>query len=224
VLSPRRAFSAVRSSLLAALGAAATTVLLPACDGPSKDAALEAIRAGVTEDGSCTLPLDVMKQLKMQYSSRGICVPKEGAARAGGCMEALAAAGLTTKLETKYMLAWPDEVAAASLTDVPAYDRRARSQLFDACYAMSDALREGRFACAEVKAEKALRIGKKGPDRFDVKYARALAYVPAIAAIDKACGEVSRPPAESRVELKRTASEWVIEGAAAVSSADAGAR
>jgi hypothetical protein len=65
--------------------------------------------------------------------------------------------------------------------------------------------------------------GRKGSDRFGVKYARTLTYLPAVAAVHKACGEVSRPPAESRTELTRTATEWVVEGST-TASADAGAR
>lgn len=198
--------NSVRLTSLVAL----VVLSLAACSGPSKAEALDAIRAGVTEDGSCTLPLDVMKQLKMQYSSRGMCVPKEGASRAGACVEALAGAGFTTKLDASYMLGWPDEVAGASLRDVPAYDRRARSQLFESCYAMTDALREGRFVCAEVKADKVTRITKRDDTHVDAKYARAMTFAPSLAVIEKACGEVARPPAEGSTPLARGASGWTV--------------
>lgn len=201
----------------------AAAFALGACSGgPGKTEALEAIRAGVTEDGSCTLPLEVMKAIKMQYTSRGMCAPKEGAAAATACLEALGAAGLTTKLDASYLTGWPDEVAAASLSDVPAYERRARSQLFSACWTMTESLREGRFACAEVKAEKVLRVAKKDEAHAEVKYAREAMFKPELAAIEKACGAVSRPPAETTVTFTKTAAGWTLGDA--VATPDAGSR
>lgn len=201
----------------------ASALGLVACGGgPKKGEALEAIRAGITEDGSCTLPLDVMKTIKMQYGSKGMCVPREGGASATACLEALATAGLTTKLDASYMSAWPDEVSAASLTDVPAYERRARAQLFSACWTMSEGLREGRFACADVEAHEVLRVSKKDEMHAAVKYARWASFKAELAAIEKACGEVSRPPAEATVTFTKGAAGWKLGEDAAAS--DAGTR
>lgn len=212
-----------RLPFLVRVALSATCLALTACGGgPGKSEALEAIRAGVTEDGSCTLPLEVMKTIKMQYASKGMCAPKEGAASATTCLEALAAAGLTTKLDATYLTAWPDEVAAASLADVPAYERRARSQLFSACWTMSESLREGRFPCAEVKADKVLRVAKKDETHSEVKYAREATFKPDLAAIEKACGAVSRPPAETSVIFTKGAAGWKLGDEAA--PADAGSR
>lgn len=198
---------------------------LLACGGPSKGEALESVKASVTEDGSCVLPRAIMALAKVQYASKAICVPREGAPEASACLEALAAAGLTSKKDASYMGAWPDEVAGASLAAVPAYERRARSQLYGACYALEGGLREGRFACADARAEKALRITKKDDDHADVTYARALKFKPELGAIEKACGAVTRPLVENSVALMKTPSGWAVgTGNADVVAADAGAR
>ncbi len=177
----------------------------------------------MTENGSCTLSLDVMKQLKMQYGTMGICVPKEGAAQGAACLEALAAAGFTSKMPESYMVGWPDDVAAASLSAVPAYERRARSLLYLGCWAMSGDLREGRFACAEAKADKVVKVTKTDDAHAEVKVARTLTFRPQLDAIEKACGAVFRPGVDETVTLTRTAAGWTA-GSADVVAADAGPR
>lgn len=198
-------------------------VALVACGGPSKTEALDAVRAGVVEDASCTLPLSVLQQLKMQYASKAVCVPREGATAAGACVEALAKAGFTTKMEGSYMVGWPDEVAGASLSDVPAYARKARNLLFTSCWSLSDELRGGRFTCAEAKADKVLRITKKDDTHVDVHYERVVTYRPELAAIESACGTVSKPSLAPTVTLTKTESGWSAASADVV-AADAGAR
>src|SRR4051794_6497081 len=90
--------------------------LLLACgSGPSKSAAFEAIQSGIKEEGSCTLPVELLARVKMQHTTKGICVPKEGAEKARACIDALVKAGVTHRMPDEYMLAWPDEVQIASL-------------------------------------------------------------------------------------------------------------
>ncbi len=198
---------------------------LLACSSPSKGEALESVKAGVTEDASCVLPREIMAAVKVQFASKGICVPREGAPRAVACLEALAAGGLTSKKDAGYMGDWPDEVAGASLAAVPAYERRARSQLYAACYALDGGLREGRFACADARADKVLRIAKKDDDHADVTYARAITLAPGLEAIEAACGAVTRPVVDNTVSLVKTTSGWTVgTGGADVVAADAGAR
>jgi hypothetical protein len=191
-----------KSILGAALVCAA---IVPACNGgPSKSAALDIIHRDVKEDGSCILPLTIMKQLKMQYSSKGVCVPNEGAKAAQTCFEELAAAGVTHPKPAKYMVEWED---GATTNDV--YDRHARNLVFAACYDMENGLREGRFPCAEAHADKVIKVTAKGA-RAEVLYSRDLAFRPSLVAIEKACGAVARPPPETKAIFTKGASGWTV--------------
>jgi hypothetical protein len=185
---------------------------LGACgSGPSKSQALEAIQAGVKEDGTCTLPVEVLSKLKMQHVTKGMCVPKEGADKARACVDALVKANITHKMDESYMVAWPDDVAAASLKDVPAYERRPRNLVYSTCVELSGDLREGRFTCAEAHAEKVTRVTTTDPTHADVHYTREVTLRPTLAAIDAACGAVSQPPGESTVKFaKGETGAWAL--------------
>jgi hypothetical protein len=192
----------------AALVSIAPVFLVGCSKGPSKTQAFEAIQSGVKEDGSCTLPVDILSRVKMQYSTKGICVPKEGAEKAKTCIDALVAAGVTKRMPDAYMLAWPDEVATASLSDIPAYERRARNLVYSECVELAGDLRDGRFGCAAVQAEKVLRVTALDDTHADVAYERKLALKPSLTAIDAACGTVTRPPGEATVAFSKTEGTW----------------
>ena len=186
-----------------------TGVFVACSGGPSKSKAMEALQSGVREDGSCTLPLDILTKLKMQHSTKGICVPKEGADKAKACVEALVTANITHRMPNAYMVTWPDEVSGASLSDIPAYERRARNLVYSTCVELAGDLREGRFQCADAKAEKILKVTALDDTHADVRYAREVTLRPTLAAIEAACGAVSRPPGESTVAFtKDPASGW----------------
>lgn len=207
-----------------ALRGAALAVLLSACSGgPSKGQALEAIQNGVKEDGSCTLPLEVFAQLKVQHTSKAVCVPREGAAKARACIDALVVAGVTHVMPDAYMLTWPDEVSGASLSDIPAYERRARNLIYGTCVELVGDLRAGRFTCADVTASKVLRVSVSATDatHADVRYERDIKLKAALPAIDAACGSATRPPGESQVTFTKTASTWELASAAGASDGGA---
>jgi hypothetical protein len=187
--------------------------------GPSKSQALEQIQAGIKEEGSCTLPVDILSHVKMQHATKGICVAKEGAAKARACIDALLAAGATHRMPDAYMLAWPDEVATASLSDIPAYERRPRSLVYGICVELVNELRDGRFTCADVRAEKVLKVTATDDTHADVRYERDVKLRPTLAAIDAACGTVTRPPGEATVAFVKGSSGWSLASAA---SADGG--
>ena len=209
--------STARLSIGALLG-----VLLVACgNGPSKSAAFEAIQSGVKETGSCTLPLEVLTKLKVQHSTKGMCVPKEGADKARACVEALLTAGVTHRMPDTYMLAWPDDVSAASLSDVPAYERRPRNLMYTTCVELTGDLRDGLFTCADVRAEKVLRVTAKDETHADVEYQREITLRASLAAIDAACGPATRPPGEAKVPFVKTASGWTLASVAGAAGADA---
>lgn len=178
-------------------------VLVACSGGPSKSAALEIIQRDLKEDGTCTLGLDVMRQLKMQYASKGVCIPNEGAKAAEVCFQALAAAGVTHVKSPKYMVEYEDSAAA---NDV--YNRHARNIIFSACYDM-EGLREGGFPCAEAHADKVLKITATG-DKADVLYQRDLAFRPSLAAIEKACGPVTRPAPETVAPFVKGPNGWAL--------------
>lgn len=183
-----------------------------ACSGgPSKGQALEAIQAGVKEDGSCTLPVGILAQLKMQHVTKGVCVPKEGADKAHACLEALITAGATRRMDEGYMRAWPDDVASRSFSDLPAYERRPRSQVYSTCAELKGDLREGRFNCAEARADKIIKVSALDDKRADVKYEREIQLRPTLAAIDAACGQVTRPPGEATASFVKDASGWKLK-------------
>jgi hypothetical protein len=186
-------------------------VLLASCgSGPSKGQALLAIQSGVKEDASCTLPLDVLAQLKVQHTSKGLCVPREGAPKARACVDALVAGGVTRQKPESYLLAWPDEVASASLSDVPAYERRARNLTYGACVELVGELRAGRFPCAEVKVQKILKITASDPKHAEVTYERDVTAQPFLAAVEAACGAVSRPPSVAQAAFTKGADAWEL--------------
>jgi hypothetical protein len=195
-------------------------LVLVACgSGPSKSQALEAILRDAKEDGSCTLPLDVLAHIKIQHVTKAACVPKEGAAKARACIDALVAAGITRPMPESYMLAWPDEVSGASLSDIPAYERRARNLIHGTCVELVGELRAGRFACADVRAVEVLKVTAPDPTHADVRYAREVKEKPSLAAIDTACGAVTRPASEAQSALVKSASGWDVAGAGGASDA-----
>jgi hypothetical protein len=186
-----------------------SALLVVACGGgPAKAEALEAIQSSVKEDGSCTLPLDILSQVKVQHATKGICVPKEGAPKAKACIDALVKANITHVMPSEYMLAWPDDVAGASLSDLPAYERRARNLIFSTCVELSGNLRDGRFTCAEARAEKILKVKTTDDTHADVTYAREIGLKPSLPAIDAACGTATRPPGEATVTFVKADGAW----------------
>ncbi len=210
----------------AAIGAASlfvvTALAVTACNGgPSKSAAMDAIQSNVREDGSCTLPLDILAKVKIQHVTKGLCVPKEGAARARACVDALVAANVTHRMPDSYMVGWADDVAAMSLEDLPASSRHARSLDYSLCVELPAELRNGRFPCADAKADKILRITKLDDHNADVVYSRAIVIKPTLAAIEAACGAVSRPPGEATLGFVKSGGDWVLASLAPAGSASA---
>jgi hypothetical protein len=193
------------------------TFLLAACgSGPSKAQALEAIQRDVKEDGSCTLPVDILGKLKKQYASKAVCVPLEGADKALACLSALVENGVTKPMPASYMVDWTDE---ANLPGVSPYDKKARNLVFKTCVEMNVTLRDGRFPCAEAKADHVLKVGKVDDTKFEVRYARNLVTSPNLPAIEKACGTVTPPPPEASVTLVKDTGGWTLAPAAADSAA-----
>jgi hypothetical protein len=206
----KRSLRCARARSSAFAGVALALLLVACSAGPSKSQAFEAIQAGVKEDGRCTLPVGILTQLKMQHTSKGICVPKEGAAQARKCIDALIAANVTRKMPDAYMLTWPDEVSAASLSDVPAYDRHSRELTYSICVELVDGMREGRFNCAAVNAENVLKVTASDDTHAEVRYERTIMLRPTLAAIDAACGTTTRPPGEATVKFVKGPSGWVL--------------
>jgi hypothetical protein len=198
------------------IAGALLAVTLVACSGgPSKSQAFEAIQSGVKETGSCTLPVEILTKVKVQHVSKGLCVPREGADQARACVEALVAAGITHRMPDTYMLGWPDDVSTASLSDVPAYERRARNLVYSTCVELAGGLREGLFTCADARAEKVLKVTSLDPTHADVQYQREVNLRPTLTAIDTACGAVTRPPGESTVAFTKTSAGWQLGSATA---------
>lgn len=205
------------------LGAVLAALLTACGSGPSKTQALDAIQSGVKEDGSCTLPLDVLAQVKVQHTTKALCVPKEGAPKARACIDALVTAGVTHAMPDAYMLAWPDEVSGASLSDVPAYERRARNLVFGTCVELVGDLRAGRFTCSDVQASKILRVSTSDATHADVRYEREIKLRPSLPAIEAACGAVTRPPGETQVAFVKNAAGWELAtGASGLAAGDGG--
>jgi hypothetical protein len=199
---------------LALVGCALLAASFVGCsDVPSKGDALDIVKRDVREDASCVLPASVFTTLKNQLMTKAACTPKEGptAKAAQVCVDALVATGLVTKMPDAYMLEWPDDVAGRSLSDVPAYERRARKDVYQTCFASSAEMREGRFKCGEATADKVLRVTKADEKHADVRYARALTLDPKLADLDRACGQITRPPVEvtRRIE-KNEKGTWGI--------------
>lgn len=197
------------------VGGVLAVILLGCSKGPSKSQAFETIQSGTKEDGTCTLPVEILSHVKMQYTTKGICVPKEGAEKARACMNALVAAGVTKPMPEAYMLTWPDEVSGASLKDIPAYERRARNLVYGSCVELSGELRDGRFPCADVQASKVLKVTALDETHADVAYEREVKLRPMLTAVDAACGAVTRPPGESTVAFVKSEAGWVLASAAA---------
>ena len=193
---------------------ALTLVFLGCGSGPSRAQALEVIQSGVREEGSCTLPVAMLRGFKMQHATKGICVPKEGGPELKACIDALVAANITRRMPDAYMVAWPDDVSGASFQDIPAYDRRPRNLVYSTCVELAGELRGGRFTCADAKVEKVLQVTARGPAHADVLYAREIVVRPTLAAIDAACGAVSRPPADATVSLAKGEKGWALASGA----------
>lgn len=208
-----------RTVSLVAVGA----VLIACSDGPSKTDALAMVQKDVKEDATCTLPINVMPLFKMQHSTKAVCVPRE-VDPAGkktfddtmACLDALVAAGVTSRMPADYMSEWPDEVAGAGFDTVSPYERRARNSMFKGCVAMGAGLRNGQFKCGEAKANKALRVTKTDATHAQFRYARAIELDKNLPAIDKACGVVTRPGPEATATFEKSADgKWNVlpEGA-----------
>ena len=195
----------------AVLLSTATLVALVAAgcsDLPSKSDALAIVKQSVKEEATCTLPIAMLARFKMQHSSKAVCVPREGGApmdEAWACVEALVAEGATRPMPGGYMAEWPDELSGTSFDAVSPYERRARDLVFKGCVEMVPGLREGQFRCGQARAEKVVRLTKQDDGRATVRYARAITFDPKLAAIDAACGAVTRPPPEGTVTIAMTA-------------------
>lgn len=202
-----------------------TALAVAACNGgPSKSAAMDAIQSNVREDGSCTLPLDILATVKIQHVTKGLCVPKEGAAKARACVDALVAANVTRRMPDAYMVGWADDIAAKPLSELPASSRHARSLDYSICVELPPELRNGRFPCADAKADKILKVTKLDDHNADVVYSRSIAIKPTLAAIEAACGTVSRPPGEATLGFVKAGSDWVLASLAPAASSSASAR
>ena len=202
------------------MGAASLVLALVACSGgPSKSAAMDAIRRGVKEDGTCTLPLDILSTVKIQHATKGLCVPKRDASKARACVDALVAATITQPKPDTYMVGWADDIAAMRLEELPASSRHARALDYSLCVELPAELRDGRFPCADAKADRILKVTARGDTNADVRYARAIDIKPTLAAIETACGPVSRPPGESTVGFVKSGGDWVLESLSPASAA-----
>lgn len=191
--------------------AAFLTTTVVACSGPSKADALQQIQSGVKEDGSCTLPIDIVSKLKVQYATKGICIPKEDSAKAKACLEALVKVGATHLMPADYMVAWPDEVSGVSLNDTPAYERKARNQIFSMCVELTGNLRVGLFTCAEARASTILKITSDDNKTAKVQYEREIGMRPTLPTIEAACGKVTPPPTDATATFVKEASGWKLK-------------
>lgn len=190
------------------------TLLTSACgDLPSKGDALELVQHEVKEEANCTLPISLLSRLKIQHSSKALCVPREGGPptdAAMACMNALVAAGITKRMPAGYMAEWPDELAGAGFDSVSPYERRARDLIFKGCVEMTGDLRDGRFRCGQARAERVVRVTKKSENQALVRYARAIAPAPQLASIDAACGATTHPAPEATVTIEKADKRWVL--------------
>lgn len=175
---------------------------------PSKKDAFEVLTHEVKEEALCTLPVGLLSRLKMQYTTKAVCVPREGPSSdpAMSCVDALVAAGVTKPMPASYMNEWPDDIALV----VSVYERRARHLLFKSCVEMVGDLRSGGFRCGEARADHIIQISKKADKQALVRYARVITLDPGLAAIDAACGVASRPPPEETVTLEKSESRWIV--------------
>jgi hypothetical protein len=182
-----------------------SSLVLASCTGgPSKSEALDIIQKEIKEDAPCTLPLDVIQQLKMQYTTKAACVPNEASEKTRACIDALVTASITQPKPQAYMVDWED---SATMSNV--YDRHARNIIFRTCVELGE-LRDGRFGCAQSKPERVLKVKPTGDTTADVYYERELAFRPSLANIEKACGTVTRPPAEVIVQFTKASGKWSL--------------
>jgi hypothetical protein len=182
------------------------SALVAACgSGPSKSNALDVIQKDLKGEATCTLPLEVIQQLKMQYSTKGACVPNEASDKTRGCIDALVATSITTTKSQAYMVDWEDSASMANI-----YDRHARNIIFRTCVEMGD-LRDGRFPCAQQRAERVIRVKENGDTKADVFYERELSFRPSLTTIEKACGAVTRPAGEVSVPFVKVEGKWALE-------------
>jgi hypothetical protein len=199
------------------LALTASALALSAGCGLSKSDALEVVRHDVQEEASCTLPVGVLSELKMQYATKAACAKRPESTAAGEtvknvstkCLEALVAAGVTKAMPPGYMAEWTDEVATLPFDAVSPYERRARALQFSTCVEMRD-LREGRFRCGEAKAEKVIHVTKLGDGAASVVYTRTVTLDPQLETIEAACGAVSHPAPEATVTLEKASGKWAL--------------
>lgn len=192
-------------------------VLVACSDLPAKDEALATVQREVKEDATCTLPIKLLPTLKMQHSTKAVCVPRENEPSekkqyddAMKCLDALVSAGITKNMPPGYMADWPDEVSGAGFDSISPYERRARTLIFKGCVAMVDDLRAGQFRCGEAKADKVVRVSKVDPTHATVRYSRQLTIDPRLAGIEAACGAVTRPGPEATANFVKTEKKWGI--------------
>lgn len=194
-------------------------LVLVACnDVPSKKDALAMVQSDVKEDATCTLPITLLPLLKMQHTTKAVCVPREtnpaGKAtldNAMGCLNALVAAGVTQTMPDAYMAEWPDEVSGAGFDAISPYDRSARTLVFKGCVKMVDDLRAGQFRCGQAKADKIIHEAKKDDTHASVEYSRVITLNPALAQIDAACGAVTRPGPDATAVFEKSADkQWHV--------------
>jgi hypothetical protein len=204
-----------RLLVLSALGIAGLLGIVGCSDVPSKDAALEIVQHEVKEEATCTLPTSFMSNIRKQYTSKAICVPRDGGPpvdAAMNCLNALLASGATKSMPPGYMAEWPDEVSGSGFDAVSPYDRRARHLIYKGCAEMTSELREGRFKCGLGKPDRIVRVTKgSAPGRATVRYARTIKLDAQLPKIEAACGAVSRPAEEDEMFLEKNAEKkWVV--------------
>jgi hypothetical protein len=196
---------------------------LVACgSGPSKREAMDAVGRDVTTDALCTLPIDVLSQLRMQHTTKGMCVAKDepSTPKVKKCLEALVAARVTQLKPAAYMREWPDDVAARSLSDVPAYERKSRDLVYATCWELSEPrLRQGQFVCAKSTNDKILDMTKIDEAHVDVKVSQKITPSDDFAAINEACGgNLTKPPADLIIRIEKTSAGWTSAPASSPSS------
>jgi hypothetical protein len=191
----------------------ASIVLASACSsGPSKREALKAVGGDAAMDALCTLPIDILSQLRIQHVTKGMCVAKDEPAtpKVKACMDALVAARVTQLKPAAYMREWPDDVAARSLSDVPAYERKSRDLVYATCWELTEPrLRQGQFVCAKSTNDKVVDMTKIDEAHVDVKVSQKITPNDDLAAIDAACGgNVTKPPSDVTIRIEKTSAGW----------------
>jgi hypothetical protein len=171
-----------------------------------------AVGRDATTDGLCTLPIDILMQLRMQHTTKGMCAPKDDPAtpKVKKCFEALVAAHITQLKPAAYMREWPDDVAARSLSDVPAYERKSRDLVYSLCWELSEPrLRQGQFVCAKSTNDQIIDMTKIDEAHVDVKVSQKIVPSDDLAAIDAACGgNVTKPPVDLTIRIEKTSAGW----------------